>query len=103
LLFMTNPATSTQIQSVPIDPVTTALLWSRRSSASEENFMDDRWLSVEDVAEYLGVSRDTVYAWVGSKGMPGHKVGRFWKFKRQEIDAWVRAGGAAVAAPEKGT
>ncbi len=52
--------------------------------------MDDRWLSVDEVAEYLGVSKDTVYAWVTAKGMPGYKVGRFWKFKPAEIDDWIR-------------
>ena len=57
--------------------------------------MDDRWLSVEQIAEYLGVSKDTVYAWVADKDMPGHRVGRFWKFKKEEIDKWVRAGGAS--------
>lgn len=57
--------------------------------------MTERWLSVEEIAEYLGVAKDTVYTWVNSKGMPGHKVGRFWKFKRDEIDGWVRAGGAS--------
>ena len=41
--------------------------------------MDDRWLSVDEVAEYLGVSKDTVYAWVTGKGMPGYKVGRLRK------------------------
>jgi excisionase family DNA binding protein len=55
-------------------------------------FMDDRWLSVAEIAKYLGVSRDTVYTWVTSKGLPGHKVGRFWKFRTSEVDAWVRAG-----------
>jgi hypothetical protein len=30
--------------------------------------------------------------------MPGHEVGRFWKFKKDEVDRWVRAGGAAVVA-----
>ncbi|TQE98666.1 MAG: helix-turn-helix domain-containing protein [Spiribacter salinus] len=57
--------------------------------------MDDRWLSVEEIAEYLGVAKDTVYTWVTSKRMPGHKVGRLWKFKREEIDTWIREGGAA--------
>ena len=57
--------------------------------------MDDRWLSVDDVAEYLGVSKDTVYTWVTTKNMPGHKAGRLWKFKTDEIDEWMRAGGAA--------
>lgn len=42
--------------------------------------MSDRWLSVEVIAEYVGASRDTVYAWIGEKGMPARKVWRFWKF-----------------------
>jgi excisionase family DNA binding protein len=58
-------------------------------------FMSDRWLSADEIASYLGVTKDTVYTWVTSKGMPGHKVGRFWKFKREEVDTWVRDGGAA--------
>ncbi|HPA82483.1 MAG TPA: helix-turn-helix domain-containing protein [Thermoanaerobaculales bacterium] len=55
----------------------------------------DRWLSVDEIAKYLGVSRDTVYAWVSKKDMPGHRVGRLWKFKTDEVDGWVREGGAA--------
>lgn len=62
--------------------------------------MEDRWRSVDEIAEYLGVSKDTVYAWVTQKGMPGHKVGRFWKFKQQDVDDWVRAGGAASGSDE---
>jgi len=59
--------------------------------------MEDRWLSVDEIAEYLGVSKDTIYTWVTSKGMPGHKVGRLWKFKREEVDDWVKSGGANSA------
>jgi len=59
--------------------------------------MEERWLSVDDIAEYLGVTRDTISSWVASKGRPGHKVGRYWKFKRDEVDAWVRAGSASSA------
>ncbi len=64
------------------------------------NDLEDRWRSVDDIAEYLGVSKDTVYAWVTQKGMPGHKVGRFWKFKREDVDAWIRDGGAASSSDE---
>jgi excisionase family DNA binding protein len=42
-----------------------------------------------------------VYVWVPGKGMPGHKVGRFWKFKQQDVDEWVRSGGAVDADPGK--
>jgi excisionase family DNA binding protein len=62
--------------------------------------MDDRWLSVDEIAEYLGVAKDTVYTWVTTKGMPGHKVGRFWKFKKDDVDAWVREGGAASSSDD---
>ena len=44
-----------------------------------EGDMSEPWLSVEDIAEHLGVSEDTVYNWVANKGMPAHKVGRLWK------------------------
>jgi excisionase family DNA binding protein len=57
--------------------------------------MSDKWMSVEDIASHLGVSKDTVYAWISKKEMPAHRVGRLWKFQKSEVDAWVRAGGAA--------
>ena len=58
---------------------------------------DTRWISVAEVAEHLGVARDTVYRWIDSKGMPAHRVGRFWKFQLSEVDAWIKSGGADVA------
>ena len=58
--------------------------------------MEDRWLKVDEIAEYLGVSRDTVYNWISGRGMPAHRIGRFWKFKRNEVDEWVRAGRAGI-------
>lgn len=54
--------------------------------------IEDRWLSVEEIAAYLGVKRDTVYKWIERKAMPAHKVGRLWKFKLNEVDGWVRRG-----------
>jgi excisionase family DNA binding protein len=64
--------------------------------------MSDRWLSADEIASYLGVTKETVYGWVVSKRMPGHKVGRFWKFKREEVDTWVREGGAASSSDDIG-
>lgn len=59
------------------------------------NLTDDRWLSVDEIAAYLGIKRDTVYKWIERKQMPAHKVGSLWKFKRDEIDDWIRNGKAA--------
>jgi excisionase family DNA binding protein len=60
-----------------------------------ESTMEDRWLSVDEIGEYLGVKRDTIYKWISEKGMPAHKIGRLWKFKKDEVDEWVRNGCAA--------
>lgn len=51
--------------------------------------MEDRWLSVEDVSIYLGVNRETVYKWVSDKGLPAHKIGRLWKFRKADVEKWV--------------
>jgi excisionase family DNA binding protein len=53
--------------------------------------MDDRLLSADEVASFLGVKRDTVYKLITRSGLPGRKVGRLWKFRRQEVDDWVNA------------
>ncbi len=55
---------------------------------------EDRWLSVEDIAKHLGIKPETVYMWLSKKKIPGHKVGRLWKFKKSEVDNWVRSGKA---------
>jgi excisionase family DNA binding protein len=55
----------------------------------------DRWSSVSEVAAHLGVATDTVYRWIDNKGLPAHRVGRLWKCKIPDVDAWVRAGGPA--------
>ena len=62
--------------------------------------MEDRWLSVDDMSKYLGVSNDTVYRWIGRHGMPAHRMGRLWKFKKDEVDYWVKAGGAGDKSKE---
>lgn len=55
----------------------------------------ERWLSVEEIAFHLGVSRETVYKWLDRKHIPAHKMGRLWKFKASEVDKWVTDGHAA--------
>ena len=63
--------------------------------------MEDRWLSVDEIADHLGIKRDTVYKWISERQMPGHKIGRLWKFNKKEVDEWVRGGSANSAKTEK--
>lgn len=63
--------------------------------------MADRWLSVNELSEHLGIAPDTIYRWLERRHMPGHRVGRLWKFQQQEVDEWVRSGGAAEDAPPR--
>jgi len=58
--------------------------------------MRERWLSVGEIATHLGVNPDTIYKWIDRKKLPAHKLGRLWKFLASEVDAWIKAGKAAV-------
>lgn len=57
----------------------------------------DKWISIEEAAEYLGVNKDTIRNWIKSNSqIPANKIGRQWKFKRSELDEWVKSGKSAI-------
>lgn len=62
--------------------------------ASADAMTTEQWVSVEQVAQHLGVAKYTVCRWREHRGLPAHRVGRLWKFKLSEVDDGVRAGGA---------
>ncbi len=64
-----------------------------RNKMSEIN---EKWSSLEETAEYLGVTKDTIRSWIKKSAIPAHKVGRLWKFKFSEIDEWVKSGKSAL-------
>lgn len=55
----------------------------------------DRWLSVLEVAKYLGISKETIYRWLEADKIPAHKIGKQWKFQISEIDTWIKSGQAS--------
>lgn len=55
----------------------------------------EKWVTLKEVQSYLGVGRETILSWIAKRNMPAYKVGRLWKFKLSEVDAWIRSGGAA--------
>ena len=52
--------------------------------------MTEPWGSVDDVAAHLGVRKDSIYRWIENRGLPAQKIGKLWKLKLSEVDAWVR-------------
>lgn len=57
---------------------------------------NDNWISLEEASIYLGVSKDTVRNWIRKTDIPAHKIGKAWKFKRAELDEWVKSGRSAL-------
>lgn len=55
----------------------------------------EAWVSLDDIAEHLKVSTDTIHRWIRANKIPVHRVGRFWRFKVSEVDEWVRQGRVA--------
>jgi excisionase family DNA binding protein len=54
----------------------------------------EKWLSVEEIAEHLGISKETVYRWLDKGSIPAHRIGKLWKFRPSEVDSWVLSGNA---------
>lgn len=54
----------------------------------------ERWLSVNEIGEHLGVSKETIYRWLEKKKIPAKRIGKLWKFKASEVDEWVQNNGA---------
>ena len=59
-------------------------------------------MTVREVAKYLRVKPSTIYEWAKDGKIPAAKVGRLWRFHREEIDAWVRSGGGNPKEQQRG-
>lgn len=57
----------------------------------------ERWMSLEEISKHLGVSKDTIRSWIKKETIPFHKIGRQYKFRLSEVDAWVESGESADA------
>ena len=57
----------------------------------------DKWIGIEEAAEYLGIKSVTLRDWLRKeKDIPAHKIGKLWKFKTTELDEWVKSGKSAL-------
>ncbi|MCK5805801.1 MAG: helix-turn-helix domain-containing protein [Lentisphaeria bacterium] len=51
--------------------------------------MTEDILTIRDVAEYLKVTEKTVYGLAQKRKIPCFKVGGQWRFKREDLEAWI--------------
>lgn len=56
------------------------------------------WISIDEAAKYMDVKTRTVRSWIKKENsdIPAHKIGKQWKFKMSELDAWVKSGKSAM-------
>ena len=65
----------------------------------------DKWLTLDELAEYLKLSRTKLYRMAQNGEIPASKIGSQWRFDREEIDAWMKSqkpGGGTNQHDEKG-
>lgn len=61
-----------------------------------DNAINDKWVGIEEAAQYMDVTKDTVRNWIKKTDIPAHKIGKLWKFKLSELDAWIKSGKSAI-------
>ena len=51
----------------------------------------DKWMTIEELASYLKLSRSKLYGLAQRGQIPASKIGNQWRFDREEIDLWMKA------------
>lgn len=49
-------------------------------------------LTITDLSTYLKISKSTLYKLVREGAVPCQKIGRHWRFHKDAIDEWLKAG-----------
>lgn len=60
------------------------------------NESSEKWIGIEEAADYMGVTKDTVRKWIKRTDIPANKIGKLWKFKKSELDMWIKSGRSAM-------
>jgi excisionase family DNA binding protein len=50
---------------------------------------DNEILTVKELADYLKIAEKTAYRFINEGKIPAFKVGSAWRFKKDQIDAWI--------------
>lgn len=59
--------------------------------------VEEKWINIDEAAEYFGVKPATIRDWIRrGKNIPAQKIGKAWKFKYSELDAWAKSQDSAI-------
>ena len=59
--------------------------------------VEEKWINIDEAAEYFGVKPETIRDWIRrGKNIPAQKIGKAWKFKYSELDAWAKSQDSAI-------
>ena len=57
-------------------------------SGNQRHLAPNEILTIDEVAEYLRLTPQTIYKWAQEKRIPAVKLGKEWRFRRSVIDKW---------------
>jgi len=59
----------------------------------------EKWVNLEEIATHTNLSKETIRNYIKREVIPYHRIGKQYKFKISEIDAWVESGQSAKIDP----
>lgn len=62
----------------------------------------DKVLTIDELAAYLKISKSTLYKLAQNGEVPGQKVGKHWRFRRDIIDQWLAESASATRRKDAG-
>ena len=63
---------------------------SEKGIVSGQILKEKQLLNTKEAAEFLGISKNTLYEWIIQKKIPHIKVGRLVKFRKEDLEAWLK-------------
>ena len=58
--------------------------------------INENYIGIDEAALFLNIKPVTLRKWIKEQNVPAHKIGKQWKFKRSELEEWVKSGRSAI-------
>ena len=63
--------------------------------------MAKEFFNINELSEYLGIKKSTLYAMIGNGDLPHYRIGRLIRFRCDDVDSWIQAHRRETIVPEK--